>query len=102
MIANALLITIAFLLAYGFWLMDQLKFMAPYKSVLFHEYGPVLFGAAGVLFLNVFGAALLFQRKFFLKDTGRKLSHLDQQFQVGQIELPITPEVSGEERHVAR
>src|SRR6266404_1901353 len=102
MIANALLITIAFLLAYGFWLMDQLKFMAPYKSVLFHEYGPVLFGAAGVLFLNVFGAALLFQRKFFLKDTGRKLSHLDQQFQVGQIELPITPEVSGEESRVAR
>ena len=92
MIANALLITIAFLLAYGFWLMDQLKFMAPYKSVLFHEYGPVLFGAAGVLFLNVFGAALLLQRKFFLKDTGRKLSHLDQQFQVGQIELPIAPE----------
>jgi len=102
MIANALLITIAFLLAYGFWLMDQLKFMAPYKSVLFHEYGPVLFGAAGVLFLNVFGAALLFQRKFFLKDTGRKLSHLDQQFQAGQIELPITSEVSGEERHVER
>jgi hypothetical protein len=27
-----------------------------------------------------------------LKDTGRKLSHLDQQFQVGQIELPIAPE----------
>jgi hypothetical protein len=102
MIANALLITIAFLLAYGFWLMDQLKFMAPYKSVLFHEYGPVLFGAAGVLFLNMFGAALLFQRKFFLKDTGRKLSHLDQQFHVGQIELPITPDAPEEERHVER
>ena len=33
MIANALLMTIAFLLAYGFWLLDQLKFMAPYKNV---------------------------------------------------------------------
>src|SRR5437879_9028448 len=92
MIANALLITIAFLLAYAFWLMDQLKFMAPYKSVLFHEYGPVLFGAAGVLFLNVFGAALLLQRKFFLKDTGRKLSHLDRQFQFRQIEMPLPDE----------
>jgi hypothetical protein len=97
MIANALLITVAFLLAYGFWLMDQLKFMAPYKTVLFHEYGHVILAAIAVLFLNVFGAALLFQRKFFLKDTGRKLSHLDQQFHVGQIELPMTADSDEEQ-----
>ena len=97
MIANALLLTIAILLAYGFWLMEQLKFMAPYKSVLFHAYGGLILVAAGVLFLNVFGAALLLQRKLFLKDTGRKLSHLDQQFQVGQIELPLSLEI--EERN---
>jgi hypothetical protein len=102
MIANAILIAIAFLLAYGFWLMDQLKFMAPYRTVLFHEYGPVLFCSAVVLFFNVFGAALLFQRKFFLKDTGRKLSHLDQQFHVGQIELPMTPGGTEAETHVER
>lgn len=102
MIANALLITIAFLLAYGFWLMDQLKFMAPYKAVPFHEYGAVIFLSAGVLFLNVFGAALLFQRKFFLKDTGRKLSHLDQQFHVGQIELPMAPDGTEVESHGER
>lgn len=90
MIANALLITIAILLAYGFWLMDQLKFMAPYKAVLFHEYGTVIVLAAAVMFLNLFGAVLLLQRKFFLKDTGRKLSHLDRQFHVGEIDLPMT------------
>ncbi len=92
MIANALLLTIALLLAYMFWLMDQLKFMAPYKDVLIHAYGSLVLISSVVLFLNVFGAVLLLQRKFFLKDTGRKLSHLDQQFQVGQIELPIAPE----------
>ena len=97
MIANALLITIAILLAYGFWLMDQLRFMASYRAMLLHDYGSVIFIAAGVLFLNVFGAALLFQRKFFLKDTGRKLSHLDRQFHVGQIELPMTSEAGEEE-----
>ena len=97
MIANALLLTVAILLAYGFWLMDQLKFMASYKSVVFHVYGNVVLVAAGLLFLNVFGAALLLQRKFFLKDTGRKLSHLDQQFQVGQIDLPLSSEI--EERN---
>ena len=92
MIANALLLTIALLLAYMFWLMDQLKFMAPYKDILIHAYGSLVVISSAVLFLNVFGAVLLLQRKFFLKDTGRKLSHLDQQFQVGQIELPIAME----------
>jgi hypothetical protein len=89
MIPNALMLTIAILLGYGFWLLDQLKFMAPYRSVLLHSYGPTLLVAFVVLFLNVFGAALLLQRKFFLKDTGRKLSHLDRQFQVRQVEMPV-------------
>jgi hypothetical protein len=43
MIANALLFTIVILLAYGFWLLDQLKFMARYKAILYHAYGtPIL------------------------------------------------------------
>ena len=88
MIANALLITVAFLLAYGFWLMGELKFMASYKGVLLHAYGGWILGSGAVLFFNVFGAVLLLQRKFLLKNTGRKLSHLDRQFQVGQIEMP--------------
>jgi hypothetical protein len=88
MIANALLITLAFLLAYGFWLMGELKFMAAYKFVLLHAYGQWIGVSAAILFFNIFGAVLLLQRKFFLKNTGRKLSHLDRQFQVGQIEMP--------------
>ena len=92
MIANALLLTIAVLLAYGFWLMDQLKFMASYKAVVLHAYGGVLFIAAALLFLNVFAAFLAINRRFFLKDTGRKLSHLDKQFNVGQAEMPAPSE----------
>jgi hypothetical protein len=101
MIANALLLTIAILLAYGFWLLDELKFMAPYKSVLIHSYGPILLAAFAVLFANVFGAALLLQRKFFLKDTGRKLSHLDRQFQVGQVEMPAPEDDAKVQHHVS-
>lgn len=92
MIANALLITIAFLLAYGFWLMGELKFMASYKSVLLHAYGEWIAASIAILFFNVFAAVLLLQRKFLLKNTGRKLSHLDRQFQVGQIEMPAPPQ----------
>ena len=50
--------------------MDQLKFMAPYKSVIFRAYGDVLLLAVAVLFLNVFAAALAINRKFFLKNSG--------------------------------
>jgi hypothetical protein len=96
MIANALLITIAFLLAYGFWLMGELKFMAAYKAALLHAYGQWIGVSAVILFFNIFGAVLLLQRKLLLKNTGRKLSHLDRQFQVGQIEMPAP---SGNEEH---
>ena len=88
MIANALILTIALLLGYGFWLLDQLKFMTPYKGVLFHEYSSVILISIAILFLNVFAAALALNRRFFLKDTGRKLAHLDKQFNVGQAEMP--------------
>src|SRR5262249_36264427 len=89
MIANALLLTIAVFLAYGFWLLDQLKFMAHYRSVLFHAYGPTILIFAAALFINVFAIALGIGRRFFLKNTGRKLSHLDKQFTVGHVDMPI-------------
>jgi len=101
MIANALLITISFLLAYGFWLLDELKFMAPYKNVLFRAYGSTILVSALVLFLNVFGAALLLQRKFLLKDTGRKLSHLDRQFQIRETQMPMPEQDEEKPFHVA-
>ena len=101
MIANALLITIAFLLAYAFWLLDELKFMAPYQNVLFHNYGAAILVCSLVLFLNVFGAALLLQRKFLLKDTGRKLLHLDRQFQIHETQMPVPEEEVERSSHVA-
>jgi hypothetical protein len=88
-IANALLLTIALLLGYGFWLLDQLKFLAPHRTTLFHEYGTILGLSAALLFVNVFAGAFALQRKFLLKNTGRKLSHLDRQFQARQAEMPV-------------
>lgn len=89
MIANALLFTILFLLGYGLWLLDQLKFMAPYKAVVFRACGPTLLIFVAALSLNLFGFALALGRRFFLKNTGRKLSHLDKQFNVGQVDMPV-------------
>ena len=86
MVANSFFLTIAILLAHGFWLLGELKFFIP-KAVLFHEYGTVILVYVATLFLNLFAAAFALNRKFFLKDTGRKLSHLDKQLHMGQTEV---------------
>jgi hypothetical protein len=88
MIASALFITVVLLLALCFWLMDELKFFAPYKLVLWREYATPILIYVALLSVNVFAAAFVFIRKFFLKDTGRKLSHLDRQLHTGGTEVP--------------
>jgi hypothetical protein len=91
MIANAMLVTVAILLAYGFWLMDELKFMARYQRVLYHAYGTSIAIYLALLFWNVFGATLLISRYFLLKNTGRKLSHLDNQLRLVVSGTALTP-----------
>ena len=95
MIANALLLTVAVMLAIGFTLMGELKFFIPFKVVIWRAYSAYLLSYCGLLFTNVFAAAFALNRKFFLKDTGRKLAHLDKQFNVGDSDVPV--EVSNEE-----
>jgi hypothetical protein len=87
-IANALIVTIALLLALGFWLMGELKFLIPYRHVLLDQCGGVLLLWFAVLVVNVFAGVYALERKFFLKDTGRKLSHLDKQALAGQLPSP--------------
>jgi hypothetical protein len=83
MLANALMLTIAILLAMGFWLMNELRFLIPYKHILIQQYGGLLLAWLATVFANVFAGVYVVQRKFFLKDTGRKLSHIDQQIAAG-------------------
>lgn len=88
MIANALILTIAILLALAFWLMSELEFLIPYKHILLHRYGPTLLAGLAVLFVNLFAGIYALERKFFLKDTGRKLSHIDHQVSAGHAPVP--------------
>jgi hypothetical protein len=88
MIANVLLITVAILLALAFWLMGELRFFVPYKLVLWRAYATPILAYVGILSVNVFATAFVLIRKIFLKDTGRKLSHLDKQLHVGETDVP--------------
>ena len=87
-IANALIITIAILLAIGFWLMGRAAVPHPLPA---HPHSSI-WGCdllwVAVLFVNVFAAVYVVQRKFFLKDTGRKLSHIDKQAIIGRSSVP--------------
>jgi hypothetical protein len=96
MLANALILTIAILLTLGFWLMSELKFLIPYKHILIHQYGSVILAWLAILFVNLFAGIYVLQRKFFLKDTGRKLSHIDQQVAAGHAPVP-PPDVHPED-----
>ncbi len=91
MIANVLILTIAILLALGFWLMGELKFLVPYKTFLLHQYSTAILAYFGVLSVNLFALLFVLNRRFFLKDTGKKLSHLDKQLHVGDAELLHPP-----------
>ena len=63
-------------LALVLWLLDECRFLIPYRAALVTRYGPVLLGIAAVLFVNLCGFFYFATRAAVLKDTGRKLAHL--------------------------
>ena len=54
-------------------------FLAPYKAALFRQHGWFLGGVALVLFFNLCALYYSVARWLFLRDSGRKLLHLDRQ-----------------------
>jgi hypothetical protein len=83
MIANSLIATSVLFLALAFWVLQEATFLVPYRQLLFQKYGGVLLVFAAVLFLNLFAAIYAAWRRLFLKDTGRKLAHLEKQLRTG-------------------
>lgn len=67
--------------------MSQLRFLVPWRSLLWHSYWPAILLYSGLLFVNILGVAIWIERKLWLRDTGRKLKHLDQEIRSGQNEL---------------
>ena len=76
MIANALFAATGLTLALIFFLGNELRFLIPYRFLLLHQYETAILLSVAVLFVNLTGAFFTFARRFFLKDTGRKLATL--------------------------
>jgi len=61
------------------WLAGEVSYLAPFKYALFQLYGRVLVAAAAIVFLNLCALYYGVARWLFLRDTGRKLMHIDRQ-----------------------
>lgn len=79
MAANAIFVTTIFFLAIGIGMLQECQFLIPYRHVLFLKYGTALLTYAAALFVNLFAGIWWLCRTLFLKDTGRKLAHLEKQ-----------------------
>ena len=83
MAANALFATTVILLAVGLYLMQGCRFLIPYRTLLFEKYLDAIALFTLALFVNIFAVIYTVGRKVFLKDTGRKLAHLEKQLRTG-------------------
>ncbi len=79
--ANSAFLAAMLLILLAFWLLGQLEFLAPYKRLIFGHYLWVIVGAAGLVFVHLLALSYLVARRVFLKDTGRKLAHVERQLQ---------------------
>ena len=84
MIANVFFGTTILFMAAGFFLLDECRFLIPYRSLLLQRYGATILLFAAVLFINIYAALYFGVRKLLLKETGRKLAHVEKQLRTGQ------------------
>jgi len=87
MIANATIVTLALFLVIGFALLDRLRFLARYRDQILAAHQGVIIAYGALLFFNLFGILFMVYRKFFFKDTGKKLKHLEKQLDSDDVEL---------------
>jgi hypothetical protein len=83
MVANALFATAVIFMAIALFVMQECQFLIPYRQLLVEKYSRPIALFSLALFINLFVAIYGFCRKFFLKDTGRKLAHLEKQLRTG-------------------
>lgn len=98
MIANAAFLAAMVLLLLTFSLLGPLEFLAPYKRLIVAEYGLIILGGLVIVFLNLFALFYLIGRGLFLKETGRKLAHVEKQLRTGDTILhDLSERLAGED-----
>lgn len=78
MIANTALLAALTTFLLAAWLAGELTFLAPYKAALFRLHGTFIGVMTVIVFLNLCATFYALARWFFLRETGRKLTHMDR------------------------
>ena len=79
MIANTAFLAALTLFLLVAWVAGELSFLAPYRATLLHLHGRLILQSMLLVFLNLCAAYYAVARWLFLRETGRKLTHLDRQ-----------------------
>lgn len=91
MIANTAVLAALTLFLLVAWLAGELSFLAPYKVALFHLHGTLILGSLLLVFVNLSALFYAIARWLFLRDTGRKLTHVDRQLLASEGVHPDLP-----------
>ncbi len=83
MIGESAFLASLVLLVLAFLALDQLAFLTPYRRAIFDHYLWHLAAVVAVLFINLFALFYLVGRRILLRDTGRKLAHVEKQLHAG-------------------
>jgi len=94
---NALFATFAVLMGLLILLFSQLDFLLPYKHVLLARYTAPFAIYLTLLAVNLFGLFFVVTRWLFLKDTGRKLAHVEKQLRSGRVAHELSERLRSEE-----
>ena len=84
MVTNVFFFTTILFLALFLFLLQECTFLIPYRDLLIGKYGLQIALFAAALFFNIFAVVYVIVRKLFLKDTGRKLAHVEKQLRTGE------------------
>jgi hypothetical protein len=79
MIANASFLAGLTTFILAAWLAAELSFLAPYRAAIFLTYALHILAGVVLVFVNLLGTYYLIARWLFLRDAGRKLTHIDRQ-----------------------
>ena len=79
MLGNCAVISAVLLIIAVMLVAEQLAFLRGSALLIITEYAWPLVTALAVLYLNLFTLIYLVARRLLLKDTGRKLAHLEKQ-----------------------
>lgn len=84
MVTNVFFATTILVMAIGILLLQECNFLIPYRTLLVERYGRVIAIFAAALFFNFYALMYLFVRKLLLKETGKKLAHVEKQLRSGE------------------